>query len=92
METPCLNKLDKHLDIFLTFESFQEQRHGDSDYEENDDSKYDVTQSEIERRQEEIEELTEKVETAKKDQKELFLIVFQVSMLYIYILEDNLLC
>jgi len=39
-----------------------------------------VTQEEIERRQEEIEELTEKVETAKKDQKELFLIVFQVKM------------
>ena len=39
-----------------------------------------MTQMEIERRQEEIEELTEKVETAKKDQKELFLIVFQVSI------------
>lgn len=37
-----------------------------------------MTQAEIERKQEEIEELTEKVETAKKDQKELFLIVFQV--------------
>lgn len=56
----------------------QEQRHkGDSD---DEDSSYNVTQSEIERRQEEIEELTEKVETAKKDQKELFLIVFQVQL------------
>ena len=62
----------------------QEQRNeGDSD-DEGDH----MTQMEIERRQEEIEELTEKVETAKKDQKELFLIVFQViyvRYLYCYV-------
>merc|ERR1712150_319559 len=55
----------------------EEARAGDSDEEGDRLNAVDVTQMEIERRQEEIEELTEKVETAKKDQKELFLIVFQ---------------
>jgi len=71
-----LEDAHEKLDVLIDKAKKEEQRHGESD-EEDDESKYDITQSEIERRQEEIEELTEKVETAKKDQKELFLIVFQ---------------
>ncbi|XP_066930378.1 nuclear cap-binding protein subunit 1-B-like [Clytia hemisphaerica] len=72
-----LEDAHEKLDVLIDKAKKEEQRHEESDEEENDESKYDMTQAEIERRQEEIEELTEKVETAKKDQKELFLIVFQ---------------
>lgn len=70
-----LEDAHERLDVLIDKAKREEQRNEDKSDE--DDEKYDTTQSEIERRQEEIEELTEKVETAKKDQKELFLIVFQ---------------
>jgi len=68
-----LEDAHEKLDVLIDKAKKEEQRHHSDDEED----KYDMTQMEIERRQEEIEELTEKVETAKKDQKELFLIVFQ---------------
>jgi len=70
-----LEDAHERLDVLIDKAKREEQRNEDKS--DDDDEKYDTTQSEIERRQEEIEELTEKVETAKKDQKELFLIVFQ---------------
>jgi len=69
-----LEDAHERLDVLIDKAKKEEQRNEDKS---DDEDKYDTTQSEIERRQEEIEELTEKVETAKKDQKELFLIVFQ---------------
>jgi len=70
-----LEDAHERLDVLIDKAKREEARNEDNSGDEDD--KYDTTQSEIERRQEEIEELTEKVETAKKDQKELFLIVFQ---------------
>lgn len=65
----------ERLDVLIDKAKKEEQRNANNSDDESDN--FNVTQMEIERRQEEIEELTEKVETAKKDQKELFLIVFQ---------------
>lgn len=70
-----LEDAHEKLDVLIDKAKKEEQRHGDSDDDERQDG--NITQEEIERRQEEIEELTGKVEAAKKDQKELFLIVFQ---------------
>jgi len=70
-----LEDAHERLDVLIDKAKRDEQRN--EDRSDDEDEKYDTTQNEIERRQEEIEELTEKVETAKKDQKELFLIVFQ---------------
>ncbi|XP_065672439.1 nuclear cap-binding protein subunit 1 isoform X2 [Hydra vulgaris] len=68
-----LEDAHERLDVLIDKAKREEQKHGESE----DDETYNTSPSEIERRQEEIEELTQKVETAKKDQKELFLIVFQ---------------
>lgn len=68
------DKLDLLIDKAKKEEARAEQQSVEGD---NDRYDIDINQNEIERRQEEIEELTQKVETAKKDQKELFLIVFQ---------------
>ncbi|XP_057300654.1 nuclear cap-binding protein subunit 1-B-like [Hydractinia symbiolongicarpus] len=66
-----LEDAHERLDVLIDKAKKEQRNHAESDDED------DTTQLDIERRQEEIEELTEKVETAKKDQKELFLIVFQ---------------
>jgi len=72
-----LEEAHDKLDLLIDKAKREEQRNAADSDEEDRKYNVDVTQMEIERRQEEIEELTEKVETAKKDQKELFLIVFQ---------------
>merc|ERR1719494_387109 len=66
-----LEEAHDKLDLLIDKAKREEQRNAADSDEEDRKYNVDVTQMEIERRQEEIEELTE------KDEKELFLIVFQ---------------